>query len=526
MIELGRPDYQDKMITATGVNPDIIYALNSHFQKAVEQSKDVRFSGRDGLTIGRAIYNYVRNNVRYVKDPAGKQIIKLPARLIRDIKHGDCKSMALASAAFMAVNGFKNVRFRYASYDPKDPTPSHVYAVGTYNGRQIIIDPVYRLFNQEVPYKHYKDYPMEISVLSGMPTRNSGMVLRNVNNSPARVSADDRLYRLLENLPQGGFRYNVVANAITRRKGNVNFPRYTPDQLNIYRRRLEMIRPQIKTQLLASLVDAEISLLSNGSFTGNVITQYSADIRGIYGDIGFLKLKKIKKALKKISFKNIFKGVKTVGLVIPRKSFLALVALNFRGLAKRLTQLSDSDLKSLWVDKFGGKLSVLKSAINNGKNKKPLFGASKKVKAIKGIGVIIDEGDNTIGGPPVAAAAIIASAAPILVAIIRKLKGKGIPEVPESGASAESGDFPEAEGLARDTQPGLMDYFNQAVGLAKETGIIPDPVKTGRDNQIDQAIPGDDHQDNFAEGDGSGFKVNPLLLVGAGVGAYLLLRKK
>jgi hypothetical protein len=93
----------------------------------------------------------------------------------------------------------------------------------------------------------------------------------------------------LENLPQGGFRYNVVANAITRRKGNVNFPRYTPDQLNIYRRRLEMIRPQIKTQLLASLVDAEISLLRNGSFTGNVITQYSADIRGIYGDIGFLK---------------------------------------------------------------------------------------------------------------------------------------------------------------------------------------------------------------------------------------------
>ena len=257
---LSAPQFKNMVVTRDGINNDIVKALNSQFALAVQQSNGVRFSGADGLSKGRAIYNYVRNNVRYVKDPPGKQIIKLPARLIRDVQHGDCKSMALAAAAFMYVNGFKNVRLRYASYDKADPTPSHVYAVGTYNGRQIIIDPVYRLYNQEVPYKHYIDYPMEISVLSGTP-QNTGMVLRRVaNGTAARIQADDVLYKMLERLPQGGFRYNVVVNAITRRKGNVNFPRYTPEQLTKYRRTLEIIRRKIPQGLLAQLFDSEISL--------------------------------------------------------------------------------------------------------------------------------------------------------------------------------------------------------------------------------------------------------------------------
>ena len=95
------------------------------------------------------------------------------------------------------------------------------------------------------------------------------------------------------------------------------------------------------------------------------------------------------------------------------------MALNVRGLAKRLSKLSAIGKKNLWENKFGGKLSVLEGAIKRGLKKKPLFGASKKVKAIKGIGYVIDEG-NVIGAEPVSTvstAAIIAAAAPILVAL-------------------------------------------------------------------------------------------------------------
>ena len=116
-----------------------------------------------------------------------------------------------------------------------------------------------------------------------------------------------------------------------------------------------------------------------------------------------------------------------VGLVVPRKAFLALVALNVRGLAKSLSVFSDAELKKIWVKKFGGELKTLKNTIKKGKNRKALLGASKRVKAIKGIGYVVDDSKG-IGLAGEEIAAIVAAAAPILAvviaAIVNKTKGK------------------------------------------------------------------------------------------------------
>lgn len=538
MMGLAQPEMKNMVVTKSGYNNDIIEALNGRFPLAVEQTKGVKFSGDNLSQKGRAIWNYLNKNVRYKKDSPGKQVIQLPARMIRDTGAADCKSLALAAAAFMKNNGFNDVALRYSSYNPNDDTPTHVYAVAKdERGNEIIVDPVYKQYNREVPYKFKKDYKMEISVLSGIG-QTVQRTLKPLPGRPRIIQVDPvkKAQRILEGgkVKSGSIAQNVLVNYIGRMQGKTVQMGYDPKQLSIYSNKLTAAANRLRSPFLQRLIKMEMDLIRNNQFTGTIITSESATINGMREEIGKLSLKKIvkgvKKAAKKVSIKNIVKGVKTVGFVVPRKAFLAMVALNVRGLATRLSKLSTDKLKKLWVTKFGGVLSVLEGAINRGKKKKPLFGASKKVRAIKGIGYLVDDVDNSIGFTGVEIAGFIAAAAPILVAFMSLLKGQGVPPVPEdAGMLGESGDFPESEGLAQDQKPGIADFISKAVDIAQATGIIPERPLPPQQALVDQALPGDDHTDMMEKpsATGTGFKVNPLILFGAaGAAALLLMRRK
>ncbi len=95
------PDYRNRELFESGYNGDLIKVLNAQFPAAVSQCAKVHFSGATATDKARAIYNYLRGSVRYKKDSEKAQYIQLPARLLHDTKAGDCKSLALAAAAFM-----------------------------------------------------------------------------------------------------------------------------------------------------------------------------------------------------------------------------------------------------------------------------------------------------------------------------------------------------------------------------------------------------------------------------------------
>lgn len=543
---LPAPNYRNRVFFESGYNNDIIKVLNSQFPEAVNQCSGVYFGSGSLKDKGRAIYNFLRTRVDYKKDPDGKQLIQLPARLIRGTGKGDCKSLSLAAAAFMYCAGFKNVRLRYASYSASDSTPSHVYAVGDdENGKEIIIDAVYKHFNREVPYKSKKDYKMQISVLSGTPEPLGIVVQRKAQNivnkklTPGAMQIKKKpganIDNLLTKVRPGGFYFNVITNEKNRRKGQPSNITYTPTQLAAYLNKVQK-HANARTGVIKSILNNEANALRNGAFTGTIYMERSGPaIRGLEEEIGKLSLKKIRKGikkttskvLKKISPKNLLKGVKAVSFIAPRKAFLLLVRLNARGLATRLTRLPDADLKKFWVDKFAGELGTLKRTIKAGAKKKPLFGAGKKVRKISGIGVVIDD---TIGVEPtttaVSTAAVITAAAPILVVVIRALKGKGVPEVPESASSPESGDFSDAENPAAAGSSGLSSWIDKAVDIAQATGIIPDKPDTPAEAQVNNVVPGDDFSGDPSGPDaGTKFKIAPVLLAGGLVAAYLVLRK-
>jgi hypothetical protein len=524
MIGIEQPKYNTKLITNNGYNNDIIKALNNSFPTAAKQVQNIKFSGTTGLEKGRAIYNYLRNSIKYKKDPEGKQYIQLPARLINGTKSGDCKSLALSAAAFMAANGFKDIRLRYAAYSDTDFTPSHVYTVGKdERGADIIIDAVYKQYNKEVPYTFKKDFDMKIEVLSGLQ-----QITRTITPGQ-KMRKTLTLEQLAEKTANKPFIFNAVKNEIARKQGTKNPIKYTPAQLKMYAQQLtaRINKPGVPT-IFKKIYVKELSALQNNNFSGNLI-QEAAYIQGLQEEIGKLSLKKLKKGLKKINPKSILKAVKAVGLLVPRKAALALMALNFRGMATRASQIRDpKKLQKLW-DRLGGKWSVLEKAIRNGKKKKPLFGANKKkIKVIKGIGAVIVE-DDSIGAAP-AVAAFLAAAGPFLAALSKLFKQEGVQEVPEGGAFAdENQNFDEVQSSVQDNKPGLIDYVNKATEIATATGIIPSRKNTPSEDEAERGLATDEEDSTStktASTTGTTFSPSPILLVGAAAALYFITKKK
>jgi len=501
---LANPNYKNVIVTKNGYNNDIIRTLNSQFPEAVNQVKNVRVSGADEMQKGRAIFNYLKYSVNYRKDEPGKQVIQLPARMIKDTKKGDCKSKALAAAALMQNNGFKNVALRYASYDVNDKTPTHVYAVGyDSKGNEIIIDPVWKAFNTQAPYKFKKDYPMEISVISGIVEQTQN-TLSTAQSKPKlttmhKVKMVKRLNLLLNKVKPGGVLHNVIVNEMARMQGKSLTSNYSSDQLQRYKKFLLKVAQKSNVSVLKDLITKEIKMIDNGAFSGNIYLPGSRkDIKGLEEEIGKISLKKL---VKKLDPRKALKAAKAVTFFPTRKAFLLLVALNVRGLAKRLSRLSAIGKKNLWENKFGGKLSVLEGAIKRGLKKKPLFGASKKVKAIKGIGYVID--DSSIGAEPATAtstATIIAAAAPILIALSKLFKKENVEELPEAKVTAESSDFKEVEAEGNTGLNKLESFVEKAAETATKLGVIPEPKETGATTQVNNMVGADTPEETVAEG--------------------------
>jgi hypothetical protein len=159
-----KPEFKNKTIADDGMNSDIISGINGAFFPSVAMTRSMAqtFKGSSRMASAYNVWSFVKNNIKYRKDPEGLQLIKLPNRLIHERElGGDCKSFTLLCGSILKNLGYPVV-LRYTSYS-YDPTPSHVYCL-TYekDGSPIIVDAVYNKFNQEVPFKHKRDYLMKL----------------------------------------------------------------------------------------------------------------------------------------------------------------------------------------------------------------------------------------------------------------------------------------------------------------------------------------------------------------------------
>jgi hypothetical protein len=347
-----QPDYKKTLNHINGTNNDIINAIESNFNKAVEQiSADGWYKQFEGNSLKETcnnVWRYIKLNVPYQEDGSVEQKIKLPARTIADAKNGigtDCKSFALLSAAIMSK--YAPVSFRYTSYR-NDPTPTHVYCV--VDGGRYIIDAVWKYPNSEKPYKYKYDHQMKISTLSGFTPDSK------------KVKVDQHSYDVLMQLrnaikqqPVGSDMYNKLSN-----------------QFNIVSNELGLTDPNLP-----------IGKIGKG-FLKNTIKKAGFAIKKVAKDVKSTVVDKPSWASKEDYVKHIAKVALPLFIEM-RASFMLLLTVNYRDLCNRILAKEKSDPNSmsrLWYVGFGGDPKALLAACEANKKKKALFGKPKSLNGV------------------------------------------------------------------------------------------------------------------------------------------------
>lgn len=137
-------------ISASGTNSQLQRSIEAAVPAATAQVAPIarQFKGLTQRQTAQNIFNYLKTKVNYKAD-GEHQKIKLPSALLRT-RVGDCKSYALFTAAILE-NLKIPYRFTYASYNPMNKEPEHVY-ITTDSG--YIIDAVWGKFNSEKRAAH------------------------------------------------------------------------------------------------------------------------------------------------------------------------------------------------------------------------------------------------------------------------------------------------------------------------------------------------------------------------------------
>ena len=155
---------QTILVKQNANNSELQRAIEAVIPAATKQAASIadRYKGKNEAETCKKIFDYLKNNINYKADGAN-QAVRLPSGLMRTLQ-GDCKSYSVFTSAILSNLGIPH-KLVYASYDPKDPTPTHIYVM-TNSG--CIIDAVYGKFNAEkkATYKKYKN--MNISYIAGV----------------------------------------------------------------------------------------------------------------------------------------------------------------------------------------------------------------------------------------------------------------------------------------------------------------------------------------------------------------------
>jgi hypothetical protein len=175
---------QNLFVENQNVNDIITGILNTHKKYTKEYDKIYPyFIGSDLYETSRNIFNFLKSNVPYEIESNDFQYLKSPASIVST--PSDCKSYGLfacgvADAIRRNTGEDIEVTYRFASYDPFDKVPQHVFCVLKQDGEEFWIDPVLNRFDERKQPYFYKDKNINKMALVG---------LSGVNNNPQAVGS-------------------------------------------------------------------------------------------------------------------------------------------------------------------------------------------------------------------------------------------------------------------------------------------------------------------------------------------------
>lgn len=151
-----------------GLNDDVIKCELATYERYKDQPKNILAPELYQCSVDEAceaLFDHLTRNVKYKLDPAGKQFVRTPARLLED-KKGDCKSLTMFFVCCLHCLGIPHI-IRFVNFDGGDQY-THVYAVAIDEyGKEVILDACekdddgYILYDYARPYAKKKDFYFE-----------------------------------------------------------------------------------------------------------------------------------------------------------------------------------------------------------------------------------------------------------------------------------------------------------------------------------------------------------------------------
>lgn len=537
MPELGKlikelPPYQGKkdMVTRRQDTWDIIReVLQNHENCAADYDKicDQFWKGNAEKT-AIEIFNFCKEHLHYKVEPTYVQTVKTPAAILWQRYEGnDCKhyaSFIVGLCEALKRKGYPtHTIFRFASYDRNNRAPGHVFAVMIINGRELWIDPVLKTLNQRHPHYHYKldkKPPMSLYKVSGINNHSTigGTYEVGVSGGHWSDGMGKLHLKATDFLLPGSHEARLIHAKLKKHHLQPHATDFLIPGSGLWRRLREKRRKKHQAQVSgigAVQADKELQDLRS-----EISGAYDDFVSGLpyYQFVGMGKAKKAKDPNKKHKgfFKKIAAGAKGVikkaGQVTmkvsgaaSRNSYLLLLKMNAFHLASNIMKKvkdpgqSAGEAKVLpksaaWQklaktwEHLGGNPKVLWHDIVQGTR---VWNKHHKNNAIHGItnmdyigyidyvGAIEMEApeDNAIGNP-IALAAVLAAAAPIIAGMRSVLKSFGIgTDHMKKGATDAEADLVDNhnEGVTDGDSSGQVD---QGAGIKTSVENHPDGSQT------------------------------------------------
>jgi hypothetical protein len=110
--------------------------------------------------VAKKLWGFCKKNIAYDEETIERQEVSSPQRILQR-GHCDCKGYALFIGGVLDALNRKGWdikwRYRFASDDPFNEVPGHVFVVITDKDNEIWVDPVLSEFNQDHYFPYYED---------------------------------------------------------------------------------------------------------------------------------------------------------------------------------------------------------------------------------------------------------------------------------------------------------------------------------------------------------------------------------
>lgn len=395
-----KPDYREKVVKEYQGTRDIIKDLVFCFKKYNYQAKPVakEYGTGNVKTDAKAIWNYLRKNIKYKAEPEGDQTTRSFSRIQFD-KWGDCKHTALTVGSIGWNEGY-TVIFRIVRYviynGSKKEYLHHVYTIlEDKNGNQVIVDPL-QDFDYEKPFdKKIGDYKainnMTLTRLTGVnAVRQQLLTQKNIRS-----------------LKRGKRKKGICPSRLMHPTAPTHPALIGAHEIH----GIDTIGQREIILTPMGMTEDSIGELEDMQGIGRKSKAQRKAAKTVRKEKRKVKqtARKEKRVVRKENRKARGGLLKAVALAPVRGAFSALLLLNFKNFAGRFKQAiergKENEVKA-FAKKFGYKYNIFKNQFMKGAAKKALgeISGTQEIHQVEGMGIVVTATAITAASAAIAAA--------------------------------------------------------------------------------------------------------------------------